>query len=320
MNRFLTGLLLGIWSFLCAAQGFPTKPVKIISPYPTGIAPDLAARLVAERLSRAWGQPVVLEPRPGGNGFIALRAAKKAAPDGHELFVVGNAHLTINPHVFRDIPYDPQHDFVPLSLMYRAPFFVIVSTGGPYRTIQDLVAAAKAKPENVTYSTPYVGSPIHLGGAMLAALTDTRMLAVHFKEGQAAYTSVANGEVSFTLGTVGTAMPLVKAGKLKLLAIAAPARLTSQPDVPTVGEVGGPADYVVDSWVGLAAPRGISADVARKLGNDIAAALGDSELRERYRNYGIEPVATSSAEMQGLIRRDLGRMGEIVRRAGIQPE
>src|SRR5215510_11790240 len=269
------------------AQSYPTKPVHIVSPYPTGISPDVAARLVGERLSKAWGQPVVVEPRPGANGFIAIGAAKKATPDGHELLLVGNAHLTINPHVFKNIPYDPEHDFIPVSLTYRAPF---------------------------------VGSPPHLGGAMLAALTDTKMQAVHFKEGPQIYTSVANGDVSFSVASAGSATPLIKAGRLKFLAIAAPERLASQPDVPTVKEAGGPAEYEVESWVGFVAPRGTPPELARRIAADVAAALADPELKERYRNLGLEPVATSGAAMAELIRTDLRRNGDIVKRAAIQPE
>jgi tripartite-type tricarboxylate transporter receptor subunit TctC len=323
MNRIFALLAGAALSLLCLgaqAQAFPNKPVHLISAYPAGIAPDVAARLVAERLSRTWGQPVILEAKPGANGFIAIGAAKKSAPDGYELLVVGNAHLTINPHVFKTLPYDPETDFVPVSLIYRAPFFIVVAANGPYRSIQDIVAAAKADPQKISYSTPYVGSPPHLGGAMLAALTGTQMLAVHFKDGAQMYTSVANGDVSFSVATSGSALPLVSAGKLKFLAIAAPQRLASQPDVATVKEVGGPAGYEVESWVGFVAPRGTPPEVVRRLSADVATALTDPDLKERYRILGIEPVATTSAEMLQLIRTDLKRTGDIVKRANINPE
>jgi tripartite-type tricarboxylate transporter receptor subunit TctC len=318
MIRLAVVLLLALTAW--QAQAFPTKPVKIVSAYPTGITPDTAARLVAERMSRSLGQSVLIEPRPGGNGFIAIGAAKKGVADGHELLLLGNAHLTINPRLFRSIPYDPEADFVPVSLIYRAPFFIVVSADGPFRTIQDLIAAAKARPESVAYSTPYVGSPPHLGGAMLAALTDTKMQAIHFKEGPQIYTSVANGDVGFSIATVGSAAPLVKAGRLRLLAIAASERLAAQPDVPTVKELGGPVGYEVESWVGFVAPRGTPAEAVRRLGAEVTAALADAELKERYRNLGVEPVSTTSAQMLELIRADLRRTGDVVRRAGIQPE
>jgi tripartite-type tricarboxylate transporter receptor subunit TctC len=172
----------------------------------------------------------------------------------------------------------------------------------------------------VTYSTPYIGSPPHLGGAMLAALTDTKMTAVHYKEGPAIYTGVANGDISFTVATAGSATPLVKAGKLKLVAIAAPARLASQPEVPTAAEAGGPAGYEVEAGSAFLAPRGTPPDTVRRIGAAMAAALKDAELAERFRNLGIEPVAISPEGTLGIIRTDLKRYGEIVKRAGIQPE
>jgi tripartite-type tricarboxylate transporter receptor subunit TctC len=318
MHRFLLSILFA--AGIAHAQSFPAKPVKILSPFPTGITPDTAARLVADRLSKTWGQPVIVEPRPGANGFIAIGAAKKAAADGYELLLLSNAHLAINPHVFKSIPYDPEADFLPISLIYRAPFFVVLSTSGPYRSIQDLVAAAKADPQKVTYSTPYIGSPPHLGGAMLAALTDTKMTAIHYKEGPAIYTGVANGDISFTVATAGSATPLVKAGKLKLLAIAAPARLPSQSDVPTVAEAGGPAGYTVESWSAFLAPRGTPPEVLRRVASDMAAALKEPELVERFRNLGIEPVSTSPEGAADIVRSELRRYGEIVRRAGVEPE
>jgi len=319
MNK-LVAFLSCFFVAVAHAQTYPTKLVRIVSPFPTGISPDTAARLVADRLSKAWGQQVIVEPRPGANGFIAIGAAKKGAPDGHELLFVNNSHMSINPHVFKSLPYDPQADFIPVSLVYRAPFFVVVSTSGPYQKIEDLVAAARAKPEHITYSTPYVGSPPHLGGALLAVLTGTRMQAVHFKEGPAIYTSVANGDIAFSVATVGSATPLVKAGKLKLLLIAQPQRLASQPEVPTSAEAGGPANYEVESWTGILAPRGTPQELVRRLSADVAAALRDPELGERYRNLGLEPLSSSTEVMAALIRDNLQRNGDIVKRAGIQPE
>jgi tripartite-type tricarboxylate transporter receptor subunit TctC len=154
-----------------AAQAYPSRSVRIVSPYPPGISPDVATRVVAERLAKAWGQQVLVEPRPGANGFIAIAQAKKAAADGHEFLLVGNAHLAINPNLFRTVPYDTEQDFAPISLIYRAPFFIVASRLGPFKTVKDLVAAAKAHPDRLGYSTPYVGSPPHLGGALLAHLT-----------------------------------------------------------------------------------------------------------------------------------------------------
>src|SRR5262249_21458298 len=257
------------------AQTFPSKPVKIVSPYPNGLTPDIAARAVAERLTRTWGQPVIVEPRPGANGFLAIGQAKKAPPDGYELLLARQAHPAINPRLFKSVPYDPEKDFAPLSLIYRTVFFVAVRSDGPYKGIPELIAAAKASQKKLSYSSPYVGSPPHLGAAQLAYLTGTEMVHVPFKEAAQVYISVANGDVDWALGSIGSSLPLTKAGKLKLLAIAAKARDPEHPDIPTVAEAGGPAGYEVDTWVSLVAPVGTPPEVAQRLSRDIAAAVTD---------------------------------------------
>src|SRR6266852_5826085 len=165
-----------------SGQAYPTRPVRIVSPYPSGLTPDIAARAIADRLSKTWGRAVIVEPRPGANGFLAIGAVKKAAPDGHELLLAGQAHLAINPRLFASVPYDPEKDFVPLSLIYRTPFFIAVSTAGTFKTIPELIAAGKASQRKLSYSSPYVGSPPHLGGALFAYLTGTQMVHIPYKE------------------------------------------------------------------------------------------------------------------------------------------
>ena len=316
----LLGVLLLLATQISFAQEFPARPVRILSPYPTGISPDVATRIVAERLGKLWSRTVIVEPRPGAHGYLAVNAFKKANADGHELLLVGNAHLAINPTLLKDIPYDPVADFVPVSMIYRAPFFIWVATNAPFRTVGDLVAAAKASPERVSYSTPYVGSPPHLGGAWLATLTGTKMLAVHFKEGAQVYGSIVNGDITYALGTTGSAASLVKAGRLRPLAITSPQRAPSEPDVPTVRESGGPADYEIDSWIALVAPRGTPPAIVRRLSEDVGRALSDPEVRERFRALGVEAVASSSSELAELIRVDLRRYAEVVKRSGITAE
>jgi tripartite-type tricarboxylate transporter receptor subunit TctC len=304
MNRLLA-LFFAVMAGGSWAQGFPSKPVKIVSPYPAGLTPDIATRAVAERLSKTWSQPVIVEPRPGANGFLAIGQAKKAVPDGHELLVAGQAHLAINPRLFKSVPYDPEKDFAPLSLIYRTPFFVAVSTTGPYKTIPELIAGAKASQKKLSYSSPYVGSPPHLGGALFAHLTGTQMVHVPFKDAAQIYIAVANGDVDWALGSIGSTLPLTKAGKLKLLAIAARARDPDHPDIPTVEQAGGPAGYEVDTWVSLVAPHGTPAELVRRISRDIAAALADPEVRERFKGIGVDPVSATPAELADLVKRDL---------------
>jgi len=318
MNRLAGALLLVASGAL--AQNFPSKPVKIISPYPNGLTPDIAVRAVAERLTRTWGHPVIVEPRPGANGFIAIGQAKKAAPDGYELLLAGQAHLSINPRLFKSVPYDSEKDFVPLSLIYRTVFFIAVKADGPYQSIPELIAAAKTSQKKLSYSSPYVGSPPHLGAAEFAYLTGTQMVHVPYKEAAQIYISVANGDVDWALGSIGSTLPLTKAGKLKLLAIAAKARDPDHPDIPTVAQAGGPAGYEVDTWVSLVAPAGTPPDLVRRLSGDIATAVADPEVRERYKGIGVDPATSTPAELAELVKRDLAAYGDIVKRTGVTAE
>lgn len=210
-------------------------------------------------------------------------------------------------------------DFVPLALLYRAPFFVYVSHDSPYKTVGDLIKAARANPGKLTYATSYVGSPSHFATSMLSLQTDTQMLPVHFAtEGIQAYTSVVNGDISFTLASAGTVAPLVKSGRLRMIATTSPIRVSAYPDVPTVRESGGPATYEFETWAALVAPRGTPADVVRRINADAARAIADPQVRERLRNLGFEPArAQTSAEIAGFVADDLKRNQELVKQLGI---
>src|SRR5262245_29617229 len=171
-----TSLLAVLCLCWATAQGqYPTKVVKIVAPYSSGAGPAVFMRVMADRLSKAWGQQVIVDSRPGASGFIAIEAVKNAAPDGHELLVVSNAHVAINPALYKKLPYDPQRDFAPVGLIYHTPFFVTVKSDGLYASVPALIAAAKARPGKLSYGAPYVGSPSHLGGADFAYRTGTAM-------------------------------------------------------------------------------------------------------------------------------------------------
>src|SRR6266850_5066291 len=230
------------------AQRYPAKVVKIIAPYSSGAGPAVFMRVMADKLAKMWGQPVIVDARPGASGFIAIEAVKNAAPDGHELLVVSNSHVAINPALYKKLPYDPERDFVPVALIYRAPYFFTVSASGPYQTVPALIAAAKANPGRLTYGISFIGSPPHLGSALFCFLTGSEMAAVPFKEQHQLYVSMANGELTWALSTIGSALPLMKAGKVKLIAVATRSRAAAQPEMPTVEEAGGPAGFEVDTW------------------------------------------------------------------------
>jgi tripartite-type tricarboxylate transporter receptor subunit TctC len=302
-----------------AAQGFTNKPVKIDAPYSAGAGPAVFTRVVADKLSKLWGQPVVVDARPGASGFIALEATKNAPPDGHELVVVSNAHVAINPYLYRKLPYDPDKDFVPVALFYRTPFYLVAASNGPYATVPALIAAAKARPGVVSYGSSYVGSPSHLGSAEFEFVTGTKMIHVPFKDQSQMYVAVANGDVGWAFSTLGSALPLVQSGKLKLVAIAAKQRAKGQPDVPTLVEAGGP-DIVVDSWLAVMAPRGTPPAVVQKVNADINRVLADPEVQAQLATFGFDAAPGTPEQLAAFIAAESKRFAELVKRTGATAE
>ena len=321
-SRRLAALIVGLaavaaWMPQAAqAQAFPTKPVRIITPFPVGGGPDGVARLVADKLSRTWGQPVVVENRPGGNGFIAIDAFKRGATDGHDLIVLDNVHLAAYPHLFKRLPYDIDKDFDPLLPLFKTYFFVNVATNSPYKNMADLIADAKAHPRKLNYGSWSVGNPVHLGSALLENMTGADMTHVIYKETTQLYTGVANGELAFALGTSATAGPLQRAGKLRFLAVAAPKRLANFPDVPTVSESGGPAGYEVTGWNAIAAPKGLPPAVADKIKRDIEAALSEADVKEKFVSFGYEAFPTTRDQFAQFIKAESVRFGAVIKKIG----
>jgi tripartite-type tricarboxylate transporter receptor subunit TctC len=301
---------------LAAAPGFPSRVVKITMPHSPGVAPSVFMRLVAEKLAKGWGQQVVVENRPGASGFIAIESMRNAAADGHELLALANSHLTINPSLYKKLPYDAERDFVPVALVLRASFFVTVAASGRYQTIPALIAAAKAEPGRISYSSSYVGSPSHLGAANFEYLTGTRMLHVPYKDQSQMYGAIANGDIDWAFSTLGSALPLLRAGRLRVIALAAKQRIASAPEVPTVEEAGGPPGFEIDSWIALVAPRGTPGDIVRRINADVAKVLAEPQVLERMSLFGFEPAPATPEEMAALIRADTRRNAEIVRRSG----
>jgi tripartite-type tricarboxylate transporter receptor subunit TctC len=298
------------------AQTYPTRIVKITAPYSAGAAPAVFTRVLAEKLSRIWSQQVLVDPRPGASGFIAIEAVRNAPADGHELLVVSNAHVAINPALYKKLPYDPDKDFVPVAMIYRTPFFLTVAAAGPYSDVRTLIAAAKANPGTVTYGSSYVGSPSHLGSAEFEFLTGTKMIHVPFKDQSHMYVSIANGDIGWAFSTLGSALPLMQAGKLKLIAIAAKQRLKTLPDVPTVEEVGGPPGFEVGSWLAIVAPRGTPNDVVTRINTDVNRVLEDSDVQLQLKNFGFEAAPGTPEQLAETIRIEAKKFGEVVRRVG----
>ena len=302
------------------AQQYPTKPVRIITPFPAGSGPDAVLRVIGEKLSKGWGQQVIVENRPGANGFIAIEAGKKAAPDGYTLVQMDDAHMALQPHLYKNIPYDVTKDFDPVATFFRTYFFVVVPANSSWKDMKDLVAAAKAKNGDLTYGSWFVGSPGHVGAAMLEAATGTKMIHVPFKEMSQLFTAVANNDVAWSFGSAASSGPLYRAGKVKYIAVAAPKRVAGFESIPTVAEAGGPAGFEVKAWVGLFAPRGTPAPIIAKINQDIGKALTEADVKEKFASFGFEPYAAPPAELTSNIAADMKRYGDIVKTAKISIE
>jgi tripartite-type tricarboxylate transporter receptor subunit TctC len=308
---------MGLLAQPASAEDYPTRPVRVITPFAPGSGPDSVIRLVGERLTQVWGQQVVVDNRPGGNGFIAIGAAAKAEPDGYTLVQVDDTHMALQPHLYKKIPYDIATDFDPIGTLFRVNFFVVVPSNSPWKTMGDLIDTARKEPGYVTYGSWFTGSPGHLGAAMLEAATGTQMVHVPYKQASDLYIGVGNGDVNWAFGSAGSAGAMYRAGKVRYLAVAAPERSSGYPDVPTVQEAGGPADLEVKAWVALLAPHGTPEAVVEKINQDLKPILALPEIRERFTAFGFEPYASTPVEVTKTREDDLKHYGDIVARTNI---
>ena len=311
-----TAFGLSLFAQAASAQQYPTKPVRILTPFAAGSGPDSILRVAGEKLTKMWGQQVIVENRPGGNGFIGLEAAKKMPADGYNFVQADEGHMALNPHLYKKLPYDIAKDFDPVGTLFRARFFVVVPANSPWKDMKDLIAAAKAKPGDITYGSWSVGSPGHVGAAMLEQAAGIQMTHVPYKAQSDLYVSVGNGDINWAFGSAGSAGPMLRAGKVKFLALVASQRSPAYPDVPTMKEAGGP-DFELGGFMAILAPKGTPQAIIDKVNADLKQVMSEPDVRERLTAFGYEPVSLSPAEVTKEREKDLARYGEIVKAAKI---
>jgi tripartite-type tricarboxylate transporter receptor subunit TctC len=309
----LAAALAGLLVTGVQAQTYPEKPVKIIMPFPTGTGPDTVMRLVGERLSRLWGQQVIIENRAGANGWLALDAAKRAPADGYTLLQVDAPPMAVAPHLWKKLPYDPGKDFEPVATLFRTYYFVTVAADSKWKTVGELVAEAKANPGKLTYGSSGMGGNLHLGGAMMETAAGVKMTHIPYKETTQIYMGINSGDLSWAVGTGSTTQPLFKAGKVKYLAITAPKRSALFPDVPTVAESQGPANYELQTWVAMFAPAGVPKAIVSKINADVAKVLQDPEVRTHLNGVGFEPLIQTPAELTEMSRKDSAKFKDLIK-------
>ena len=311
----LTGLLSASHSL---AQEFPTKTVRITTPFPVGSGPEGVLRLLADSLSKTWGKPVIVENKPGANGFIAIDQAKRQTADGHELLQMDTSQMTTYQSLFKKLPYDVARDFDPIIPLFRNYFMVTVSKDSPVQSMREIVAASKSAPGKITYGSWSIGNPVHIASAIIEADTGTTMTHVPYKETSQLYIGVSNREVDWAFGSIATAGSLERAGKLKYIAVSSAKRLPELPNIPTVAESGGPANFDYSAWTALVAPKGVPVATLEKIHRDVAAALAEPAMRAKFAALSYENYSLSRAAFSELLAAESKRNGAIVKRLNVQ--
>jgi tripartite-type tricarboxylate transporter receptor subunit TctC len=301
------------------AQDFPTKPIRIVVPFAPGGIVDTSARVIGQKLHERWGQQVIVENRPGGNGFIGVMAAKGPA-DGYTLLVAHTGEFAVNPAVFAStIPYDLDRDFSPITLITDAPMVYVVNANAPYKTMQDLIAAAKAKPGTVGVSTPGNGSINHLVLEWSNLVTGAKFLHVPYKGGAPAITATAGGEVPAGTAALGSAMPHIKSGRVRVVAVTTAQRSDVDRSWPTLQEAG--VSGVNSSiWTGLFAPKGTPQPIIDKIYNEVAQILQLPDVKARFAAGGGVPGGMKPVEFTAKLKAEATTLKEIVAKAGVKAE
>ena len=313
-------------ALLCAAplggaraQGYPSKPLRMLVGFPPGGANDLLARIVSQKLSESLGQPVVVENRPGASGVIAAEATARAAPDGYTLMLGSTGTNTIAPALNARLPYDPVRDLAPVGLVGVAASALVVSSQVPAQNVAELIALARARPGKLTYASSGNGTTLHLGGELFKLLAGVDLLHVPYKGNAQALNDVVGGQVDMIFSALPPALPLARAGKVRILGVAMPQRLPSAPELPTVAEQG-VAGYEMWTWYGVFATGGSPAEAIERLSRDLRAALADTKVREQIAAQGADPSGGTPAEFRALIAAELEKWARVVKSAGIKSE
>jgi tripartite-type tricarboxylate transporter receptor subunit TctC len=301
-----------------AAQAYPSRPIKLIVPFPPGGNSDLLARFLGQRMSEVMGQQFVVENRAGAGAVIGTEALAKSPPDGYSL-MLADMTLTISQAVFGKVPYDPLRDFTPITLVARAPQWLFVNSAVPATTARELIALAKAKPGTLKIGSAGNGSGPHLLGELFVHGAGVDILHVPYRGTGPAVAAVVAGEVDMVLTSMPAALGFVKAGRLRPVAVTTATRHKSFPDVPTFAESGVP-ELVLTHWLGVLAPAGLPAPIQERLRKEFIAVVNEPSTLERYAGLGLDPATSTPEEFQAVIASDLKRWAAVVKQANITPQ
>lgn len=301
------------------AQAWPSKPIRMMVPFPPGGSTDIVARIVAQKLSERLGQPIVLENRGGAGGTLGTAAIAKAAPDGYNLAVASTSTHVVAPGVYTKLEYDPVKDFAPVGLMAVSPYLLVVNPAVNAKNLKELVALAKQQPGRLNYASAGIGSTTHLAMEMLKAATGTFMLHIPYSGNGPAGTAVVGGQVEILFGSLPALLPHAKSGRVRALAVGTPKRSPSLPDVPTVAESGYPG-FDASLWLAIMAPAGTPQPVIDRLNKELVTLIAAPETREALDKAGAEPLSGTPAELAAMIRDGIPKYARVIKAAGVKPE
>jgi len=301
------------------AQNYPNKPIHILVPYAPGGITDIAARIVGAKLTEAWGQQVVVENKPGGNGFIAMTAGAKAAPDGYMLTMVTVGDVAINPAIFKEMPYDVDRDFAPIAMVSDAPMVLAAHAGAPFKSVAEAIAGAKAQPGRVSVGTPGNGSVNQIVLEWMALNTGTRFQHIPYKGGAPAAAALAGGDIPLGVLASSSVAPHVKSGRVRVLAVTMAHRSKLDPQWPTLQQEG-VQEVDASNWTALFAPKGTPQAIIDRLNVEVVKVLNAPDVKERFAGGGVETIPSSAAELDARVKRAAERFKAIVDKANIRPD
>jgi tripartite-type tricarboxylate transporter receptor subunit TctC len=321
--------ILGFWAavpwlattaLVALAQGvYPTKPIRLIAPFPPGGTSDVVCRIVAQKLTDALGRQVVVENRPGAAGNIGHGVAAKAPPDGYTLLLTSGAALVTNQYMYKQLGFDPYNDFAPISLVATAGPVLVIHPAVPARSVKDLIALAKAKPGQLNFGSGGKGTTSHVVGEVFKAATGIKIVHVPYKGGGLAVTDVVAGQIEMSFSDMVPAVPQVKAGRLRALAVTSEQRSPALPDVPTMAEAG-VRETFPQSWWAIVAPKSTPVPIINRINADLAQIIKLPDVQEKYVGLGVFPVHTTPERVLELVRLGSPQMAKVLKAAGIEPE
>ena len=319
MQKIILALILALVATALrpvAAQTYPAKPIRFIVPFPPGGGNDLIARELSQHLTESLGQPMVVDNRPGASTLIGAEAAAKASPDGYTLFMGNNSTLTINPHLYKKLPYDAVRDFAPLSLLASAPFVLLAHPSFPAQSVKELIALARQRPGQLNFGSSGLGIATHLAGEMFKLMARVDIVHIPYKGAAPALTDLIGGQIELLFNNVISAMPHVRSGRLRALAVTSKTRSHALPQVPAVAEAGLP-DYEASVWYAVLAPARAPAPVLTRLHGEFVKALQQPRVQDRLASDGASIVGSTPEVLARTIEADLARWGKVIKQNGI---